>query len=244
MGEFVYVDISESDDRWPELEANLGNLDVSHTVGTRFSKKEIRESDWLLAGVGEFQYPQPENGYREITYDLSNACKLCATGKNQKAPFRLRGDFTQKRAVFLGLHWVFDVIFIRPHVVRMLQREFGDSIRTLPVLCHRTGKEVENLLQLKIPVLEREFITDTDMIFEVCNLCGVAKRIRKERGMIATSPLEEGEGSPLFLTSEWFGAGRSSRRQIVASNAFMRFVENQKLRGLRFEPLNTGSANQ
>jgi hypothetical protein len=237
VGKTVAFEITECDTKWPLLEDHLQKFDCLHSVGTVFSKKELDSAEWLMASVGEYQYPQPEDNHGRDSYDYSSACSTCATGHRQTKPIRLKSDFKQRRASFFGLHWIFDVVFSRPATMKLLEREMGGTtFETIPVTNHKTGQNIEDLLQMVIPILEAECVVDDDMEMERCASCQTTKRIRKERGMISISA-PPSSSPPIFLTQEWFGSGSSAHRGIIVSAEFRNTLNRNKLRGFQFTPL-------
>jgi len=156
---------SEHDPLAPHLLKICKSKDFSLASGLYYSDVEIIQSEWVIAEVGEFQYPQPDN-YIETTYNTQNYCGRCGQGKIQNNPFRLKKDFVQKQAKFLGLHWVFDEIFIRPIIKNIFDAEGISGINYREVIHHKSGNPISNLLQLDIQTIESPALI-TDNLFSV-----------------------------------------------------------------------------
>ena len=77
-GEIVSaLDILESDPHWESVSKIIGD-DRHYITETVFSKEEMRSAKWLnVRSVWRYDYPQPENKYREITYNG----QMCTEGR-------------------------------------------------------------------------------------------------------------------------------------------------------------------
>lgn len=220
-----------------------------------YSEEEINNAEWVICEVGEYQYPQPENNYKEVTYDLSNYCSNCGIGKIQNAPFRLKKNFTQKKLGFLGLHWVFDEIFVRPNIVTVFEKEEITGISFTNVIHHKTDSVINNLYQMQInTIIEPGLITDN--LFKVTckyrneesHIKGLG-RLKNRRGSTfcgrvkyrypKTEPLKYKarilQDQPDFVKSyEYYGSGHAAQRYIFARNRVVRLLGDKYLRGLSF----------
>src|SRR4051812_22489908 len=86
----------------------------THFVSSHFTKTELDGAEWLqLSALGHHGYPQPEEGYQEATYNVSDYCPTCGIGGVQSAPFRLRTEFEASHSQIVQLNWVFDEFFLR-----------------------------------------------------------------------------------------------------------------------------------
>jgi hypothetical protein len=85
--------VGESDPLYPRIAELIEKHGFYVQTGVYYSQQDINEAELLMAQVGEFQYPQPEDTYIEATYDISAYCPYCGMGAVQNNAFRLRFDF-------------------------------------------------------------------------------------------------------------------------------------------------------
>ena len=110
------LNITEDDPAWPQVEAVLArHPSTVHTVDNRFTRHELDSAERLaMFAAGHHGYPQPEDGWRESTYDLADHCPDCDIGAVQSSAFRLRSEPKAPHSQFLQLNWVLDEFFVRP----------------------------------------------------------------------------------------------------------------------------------
>lgn len=220
-----------------------------------YEEQEILSAEWVIAEVGEFQYPQPEDSYIEATYNTQDYCGRCGQGAKQERPFRLKKDFVQSQAKFLGLHWVFDEIFVRPEVRRVFDAHDISGVKYRDVIHNKTSQPISNVLQLDIPILEEQGLVTENLFTVTCNpqneesyVKGL-ERIKERPGLPYCGrvkyhyPLTEPfmfkasvlKGLPAFVKShEYFGSGAAAHHFILVHNNVVRLVKEQGLRGLGF----------
>jgi len=124
-GDRSVLNITETHSAWPDVERLIAALDVGiDRISNVYTKIDLDSAEWLAVHALEHQgYPQPEdvNGNRQVTYNLSDYCPICAT---QNATFRLRSEPKASRSQFLQLNWVFD---------EFLLAGFDTTKRTTPI---------------------------------------------------------------------------------------------------------------
>ncbi len=218
-----------------------------------YDRDEILQAEWVVVNVGEYQFPEDE--YIDTTYDTRNYCSRCGQGKIQNNPFRLRKDFTQKKLGFLGLHLVFDEIFIRPRVMHLF-KDFGiTGINYLDVLHKKTNLPITNLFQMIIPVIEEQGL-DTDELSSV-----TCKPQNEESFVKGIGRIKDRVGPPFcgrikyhypsieplkfkanvlrdlpdFVKSqEYFGTGGAATRFMFVRSRVIRLIEEKGIRGLGY----------
>ena len=216
----------------------------------------------LYVTAGEFQYPQPEELYLETTYDLATYCPRCGIGACQKAPFRLRRDFKQKRAHFLGLFWVHDEVFAREIAVRVLGASGLTGLTYSQPCIHTSGIPIEDLHQLRIEAIAPAGLLTDGLRTVVCREADDVVHNRSTERSLGTNlrfsdipycgrvkyhfPLaqtisfhkEALVNLPDFAKSaEYFGSGGGATRLILVRQRVVRAVKEAQLRGLKFTPL-------
>ncbi len=134
----------------------------------------------------------------------------------------------------LQLNWVYDEYFALPAVWREVFLPFG--IGCLPVLNHRTGDELQTVVQLEITEIAPSPLSIGDEYpSEVCGSCGRRKYVPITRGFFPS--FAKGPSFPICRTQEYFGSGASGWRAIVSDRAVCRAVRAHKLSGVTFVPL-------
>ena len=252
-GRFQEYDISEDDPRWPRVAAaisryqqitqalrgfSIPGASEGDRVWTEFSDAERSRASFLTMGAWYHGYPQPEQynaealsriekmPYLRRTYDFSAACETCWKGRKQIAPFRMKKSPAWRRRSILQLEWVREEIFVRPEVYESIFRPFGIGFR--PVLLHRTGVELDTVVQLVIDAVAN--LKVEGIAFEVCRSCGERDYHWTCRGF---PPSPEPTELPLFKSKQMFNA--FYRRVYVNSDLYRKIVE-AKLKGAVFDP--------
>jgi hypothetical protein len=223
--------------------------------GLFYEEEEILNAEWVIAAVGEYQYPQPEDNYKEATYDTRNYCSRCGQGAIQNRPFRLKKDFVQRQTKFLGLHWVFDEIFVRPEIKGLFDAASVSGITYLDVVQHKTGQRINDLLQVKIPVLDHPGLITDELFTVTCKsqneesyvegvgqiqdkpglpFCGrvkyrypLTKQIKFRASALKSQP-------DFVKSQEYLGSGAAANRFILVRNRVVRLIKDKGIRGPLF----------
>lgn len=227
-------DIEESDERWPAVKAMLSEFNGIDICTTLFDEEECRSAEWLtVSPEWHYGYPMPDHdfGYLQQVYDSSGSCGPCGINGLQVAPFWMRGEPRWGRRHILQLNWVFDEYFVRPEVWKEVFLPLG--IQCLPVLHHKTGAELETVVQLKIEHVLDSVCDLGDHPFEVCADCGRKKWLPFVRGVFP-EPSQLPATVPAVKTQEWFGSGASARRKVLVSQAVYSSCLAHGLRGVSF----------
>ena len=227
---FAVIDILESDPRWTEVAKLLKPLKILDIVSTQFSPGELDGAafstcDWAWT-TG---YPQPEDAYKEVTYDLTNYCSVCGTGRIQNAPFRMVGEPRWGRRSLLRLNWVPDEIFTTPEVWATVFKPFGLQCR--PVVKHQTGLSLQTCVQIVVDN-EVELRIPKELPSEYCPVCRQTRWNIFRRGLFpgpAESPT-----TAMFRSSQYFGAGHLSHKHVLVSNLLYREIAKHNLKGVEF----------
>jgi hypothetical protein len=253
----------KSDPLYPRIEELIRENDFFVQSGAFFSEKEIDEAAWLYASVGEFQYPQPERSYIEGTYDITNYCPFCGMGAVQNNPFRLKSDFKQKAARFLGLLWVHDVVFVRPEVKKLFEKAGIREVEYSHPIHHKSGKPIETVYQMQIKTVARGGLISKGLNAVTCKknneeglnmrppggchginrsieeykYCGRVKYHYPMTTMIEFRKSVLDKLPDVAMSEEYFGSGGAADNLILISRRFADLVKEYKLRGLKFRPI-------
>ena len=238
------VDISENDPRWKTVEQLLKAEKNSFRSETKFTKPELLNAEWLtLRSQWYYDYPQPENGYTNITYTDEYRCNHsdCNIGRVQKDCFRFKRTPKWGRRNFCMTNWVYDELFVSSKAKEMLDSSGLKGFDYLEVK-NKSGKETLNdVYQMKISFVIPEAIIDSSgyirEIFD-CPLCGKQKFLLSGRGQLVLNR-KALEGALDFVKSaEYFGSGGIASKLIFVSQDVYRFITENKLdSSLVFEPV-------
>lgn len=233
---FVGLDIGELDKRWPSAQAVIQRYKITEFFFTKFSEPELDGARALcMLGQSQRGYPQPEEnfGFLAETYDLTDYCSRCGNGYRQNRPFRVKSVPVLKRNV-MQLNWVFDEFFVARDVWTEVFRPMG--IDCWPVILHKSGKEIESVVQLKI--VQRVQLHTKPMDGTGCKDCGRSKIPLDLRGF-SPAPMEM--PAAICRSAEGFGAGRAAFNRVMISDSLYRRIKQAKLRGVQFYPSDSGS---
>ena len=240
----------EDNPRFKLLKDAVERFGLTPQIASIFEKDDIEKSDWFIIGTGQYQYPQPEAGYLNATFDLRNYCPHCGSGKIQNAPFRLKTEPKQHNNQFWGLHWEFEHVFVRQETKNILERDIKGIRFSNPVL-HKRNIPIDGFYQLHIDaILEKGFDgyntkvitcktnneeglnTDSRQVY-----CGQTKYHHPMIGGYLFDKVIFQQEGDIALTSEYFGSGGSANRLVIVSKRFKQIVEKNKLKGLSFTPI-------
>ena len=244
---FIY----EDNPRFQELKKAVQTFDIKAQVGTLYDKLDEAQANWFIASTGQYQYPQPEEGYKEATFDLTHYCNNCGIGKVQNAPYRLKSEPKQQNSQFWGLHWEYEPVFVRQEAKDILEREEIQGVRFSQPVLHRKNISVEGFYQLQIDMTLNPGFNpyNTNQITckinneENCNsnsdtnCCGRIKFHHPRRGGYLFETATFSANKDIALSHEYFGSGASANRLVIVSKRFKELIDKYKLKGLGFVPI-------
>jgi hypothetical protein len=215
---------------------------------------------------GHHGYPQPQDDYLRTVYET--ACLRCGIHGRQIHPFRVRKSPLAPHSAFLQLNWVFDAFFVHPKVADILALAGITGIGFGPVVDHRTGREIDDRVQLLIETIVS--CAETTRLFamtcrpdneEIIRLrgrfptwksnfanyppetyCGRLKHHRPTA--VGISNLEDRDLPDVFQTEEWFGSGAGASRLTLASERLVEVVQQLGWRGVEFRSAEQGGYSE
>jgi rRNA maturation protein Nop10 len=233
----MWFDIDESHRGWPTLQPLISQWNAVDIAHTEFSASERATAKYFqMSPAWHCGYPQPDGdfGYLGATYDLKAYCPSCGIGKTQAAPFRIKGEPKWGKKHVLQLNWVFDEYFVRPATWEQAFRPLG--VGCSPVLDHRTGHELQTIVQLDIKLTANSGLSMGDNHpSEICGSCGRKKYLPISRGFFPALTMDP--AIHMCRTQEYFGSGASAWHAIVVSSRLYDTVQSHKLSGVTFVPL-------
>lgn len=230
-GIIVGLDLGESDQRWLRAQQVIEKYKFTDFPFTKFSKSEFEAASSLcLMAKSHRGYPQPEEdfGYLSATYELTEYCSKCGNGCHQINPFRLKSVPVLKQSV-MQLNWVFDEFFVAREAWAEVFKPFG--IECWPVVSHRSGKEIQSVVQLKID--ERVQLRLKGGDGTDCSICQRPKRALDLRGF-APAPISM--EAHICRSIQEFGSGAQAFNRVMVSPSLYREIKKARLRGVQFYP--------
>lgn len=230
-----------------------------HQVTTEFSPEDFDMAEWFWFTVAPIGYPQPEGKFFETTYAIDNVCFKCEIGKRQKNPFRLKAEPKPGKNQFLGLHWVYDEMFVRDVAANIFRHANVTGMRFSNPVVSKSHKPIESIQQLHVDTVLSAGLIPDGLTVEICNkphneeeknnsessgevdspknYCGQLKYNFPQRGTL-TFDKNIFEGQPDFVKPyEWFGSGGSASRPILVSKKVRNIILKEKFRGAFFAPV-------
>ncbi len=125
------------------------------------------------------------------------------------------------------MNWVDDEVFVKPEVYDAIFRPLG--IGFVPVVLHKTGAELDNVVQLSIDTFVDVFV-DGIPVEHICSCCGRQSYERVCRGF---PPSPVNVCAPIFKSTPYF---HGSAKRIYVSGDLYRTILCASLKGAYFEP--------
>ena len=207
------LDIGEDDPRWPDVKRLGRKFHATDTTYTTFLSTELEAAKaFVVYSSSPKGYPEPSDDFSFLaaTYDLSDYCARCGVGLRQIRPFRLKSTPRLKRH-FLQLNWVSDEYFVSREVWSSVFAPH--DIGYWPVVLNGTGREIDTLVQLRIP--DQVDLKLEDSLFTSCDQCGRKKARLLRRGF---SPEPASIPAPIFKSTQHFGSDACAFHLVLISS--------------------------
>ncbi len=242
-GSGLIIAYIEEDEKWKsELFQHLDNEGKSSMIELIFTKQEMEESEWFtIRSKFRWEYPQPEESYMELTYDLKQYCSSCGSGSKQKDYFRVKKETKWGQRNFLMLNWVEDELFISDKMSNILKTEELRGYSILDVYQSKKEIPLQHIKQLCVQrilqpgLINLEESVDTTLR---CRECGSVRYICTGRQLAFEKEVFQDANLDIMKTAEVFGSGLICARKIIISKKFYEVLRDNKLaRGLEIEPI-------
>lgn len=176
-----------------------------------FDNDEILDAEYCIFEnvFSPLGYPMPDKnfGYRELSFNLDNYCEKCGSNKKQNSEIRLK-KLPKKFKLFHGIQWEYDVIFVKKSYYEEVFKPLG--INYFKVLLYKSNIEVEEIVQLDIPVIDED-LNFINWKYESCSVCNTKKY---DPNVLTFYPMHKKPLKHIYRTKEFFGSGRSAVHKI------------------------------
>ncbi len=257
----IVLNIYENDLLWNKIEKLIKKYNLLDSITTEFSKEEIDEADWfILRSKGHFGFPQPEDDYKKVSYNLNNYCDRCDRGLIQKAPIRFK-NHPKKHSHFFQLNWIFDEFFINKEVKNIFEKNKICNVEYINPIIHKSDEKILDYYQLKIIKTLNQGLYTKNLKSEMCSFDKSENKIKDEewcyrypRNYPACNNIKYNYPEKDFIkfnknifnssfeivkSYEYFGSGGESHKLIIISKRIKKIIEENKFRGLEFVPIKT-----
>lgn len=211
-----------------KLESHFKQWGAMVTIGSEFSSDDLSSAPTLMV-LPNWQtlYPQPENNfsYLEETYDLTEYCQLCGIGAVQKKPFRIKNEIKWGKKQSFILNWIFDEIFVSKVIYEKVF--LPNKIKCLPVLTHKNGKIIENVVQLVINEAAEKLNID-NIEYTKCASCDRKKYTPITNGYFPNFT-DDLHTFSILKSQEYYGSGKIASHWIIVSQSFSEKLLNEKI---------------
>jgi hypothetical protein len=238
---FLVLDIDESNPVYPEVKkmAEDGNgLDMVHT---KFAEEEILSAEWLIVWPAHsIGYPLPRGtSWSTEYYDLG--CSGCGVNWRQIAPYRVSPKTRMGKYAFASFWGGFE-LFCTSGVLEAFESDGIRGYDTWPLLLTQAKAPLPDIRQLKTATIAAPAIVEelADTKYFVKHSCPEGDHIWYDyyrRGMLPMRRDALQQAVDFQLTNEWFGNGRTARREILVSKRVAQLVFRNRWKGLYLSPV-------
>lgn len=235
--------IYEDEENWCSIDKLMRKHEYNPISECVYTKKELDNAAWLrIRSKYRWEYPQPEDEYKSITYDDSEFCNKCGCGLTQKSNFKVKKSPSWGKKNFLMLNWIEDELFVSGRTAEVLENSELKGFNLLDVLYSKKNIPIDNMKQILVKEILKPGMIIGDEYIEkeiVCNQCNCNKFISRSRGIYYKKDVFKEIDVDIIKSDEMFGDGYAAQRDIIVSNAFYKLViENGLDKSLAFEPIN------
>jgi hypothetical protein len=234
---FIALTIDEANPAW----SLLSELGSETQVYTEFTLEEILLAEWLIARpTHSIGYSLPSGTSWSKEY-YERGCKGCWANWKQIAPFRVSPKTKMGKYAFASFWGGFE-LFCSTDVLAMFEEEKIRGYDTWPLLLTKAQEPLAGIKQLRFDVVATPAVVDeiVDAKYFRKHQCPTENHIWYDyhrRGMLSLRREALHTDVDFQLTHEWFGNGRTVRREILVSKRVAELVIKQKWKGLNLSPV-------
>ncbi len=233
------VEIDEGHAAFSEFKTRMAG---KHTcIATKFTRDEITQAEWSIAWADRSIHDLQCGNFAWSEEYIAGLCENCGTGWRQIAPFRIKKEPKTGKNVFADFGSAFE-LFCAPVVLEAFMKHGINGFETQPLILNKEDRPAESLKQLIVTevaqpavadeLVEHERYSQTD-----CPVCGRTWHAHYERGALPLRRSALNSTVDFQLTNEWFGNGRTARREILFSGRAVNLALENNWKGIRFTPV-------
>jgi hypothetical protein len=234
----VFMTIDESNPAWLAV-SELGGGETE--VYTEFSSEEVLSAEWLIVDSHHsIGYPLPRGtSWSTEYYELG--CKSCGVNWRQITPYRVSPKTRMGKYAFASF-WGGFQLFCSSGVLEKFESEGIRGYDTWPLRLTQAKQSLPDVRQLIIgtvaaPAIVEETAETKYFAKHSCSEHGGNWYNYYRRGMLPMWRNALHQGVDFQLTNEWFGNGRTARREILVSNRVAQLVFRNQWKGLYLSPV-------
>lgn len=225
------LDIYEDSDFWLDLQKMFKKKKVNSLISCVYSTEELLKASWLvIRAKSRAEFPQPEDSYKNITYDDSNYCTKCGSGLVQKESFMLNKTPKWGRKNFVMLNWIESELFVSDSVANKFQQMNIQGLEIKDVLNYKTKDSLDNIKQLKISNILAEGMLNKDSTISInkCKKCNTLKYLISGKEQLVFNREIFTDQPSIVKTKEVFGDGLVNLQMILISQELYQVIKKNK----------------
>ncbi len=235
---YMFV-VDEANLVWPKVKDRFKG---DHTyISTEFTNLEIAEAEWSMGHARHSIQSVRPGDYAWSEEFYHKECRNCGAGWRQIALFRIKQEPKLGKSVFADFGSAFE-LFCAPVALEAFNKHGMGGFETQSLVLNREDRPSESLKQLVVTEVAKPAIADELVEHERysqtdCPVCGRTWHAHYTRGVL---PLRKSALNPKLdfqLTSEWFGNGRTARREILFSRRVVNLALENNWQGIQFIPV-------
>lgn len=207
------------------------------SVRLEYSEAEMDSAEWFKAWhTGNFGYPKPEDKWLNTCFTHKNFEPDSGFRYEQIASYRISQNPRNKKT-FVGLHWVFDDLFVRSEIIPVLEMNQIRGWKAWPVMLNQPDEPSDVVTQLEATSV-LDFYSENTTVWKLYDSeMGIKKYYRKPDEPVIYSSRLLDETMDIVLSREVFGDGHVAARDVLVSRRFVDLIQEHSWTGLRVHPV-------
>lgn len=228
---------------WKNIKSVFDEYGKEHPITEAvYTRREIADAAWLsVRSKWRWEYPQPEDEYKHITYNDAGYCDQCGRGLIQRDSFYLKKEPKWGSRQFMQPFWVEDELFLKNDIIDELLNAGIKGTAFIPVKHYKTKNDLTTIKQMQVEKLLKEGLCfDEGDIDEtiVCTKCGLTKHVLFGHAQLKVREDALKHNSvDILKTKDVFGGGLIAARTILITNKFAKLILDKKWKSLVLEPV-------
>jgi hypothetical protein len=225
----------------------MGRLAREYTyVTTFFTDDERLKADYCIIRtdcsiLSSLDKANADSYYTFKAPYFSGFCSKCGTGWSQIAPFQLKREPKIGRNQFCGFGSGFELFCTSLVLGEFSSCKIG-GFETWPLILEEGHEPIESLKQIMVtevaePAIAEDLVEHERYCQTDCPVCGQTWHAHYIRGMLPLRRTALKPNVDFQLTNEWFGNGRTARREMLISQRVVRLILENKWKGAELVPI-------